>query len=104
MPKYLEKISSLEVANFLLISEILSLESTNKSRRSHSKASANVALNASNVALGILSIKPIVSASNTLGLAAILPTVVSKVENNLSSTNTSFPDNLRKRLDLPALV
>ena len=63
-----------------------------------------MALNASSVAFGKLSINPIVSASNTLGLAARRPTVVSRVENNLSSTSTSLPDILRKKLDFPALV
>ncbi len=36
-------------------------------------------------------------------IEALNVTVVD-VENNLSSTNTSFPDSFRKRLDLPAFV
>ena len=100
----LSKTSRRVVSNFLSSSSMGSDESVIMSKRSHSNDSDNVDLNASRSCEGISSIKPIVSAIKTLGLARIRPNVVSSVENNLSSTNTSFPDNAKNKLDFPALV
>ena len=72
--------------------------------KSHCSDSSRVAWNASNKSEGRLSMKPIVSAKSIRGLISILPTVVSRVENNLSSTSTSLPDSARNKEDLPALV
>ena len=63
-----------------------------------------VALNAASVAFGMLSINPMVSAKRILGLFSILPTVVSSVENNWSSTSTVLPDKCWNSDDFPALV
>ena len=100
----LSRTSRRVVDNFLLNSSGSSLLSTTSSSKSHCNDSSKVAWNASNKSEGSSSMKPIVSANSILGLISILPTVVSKVENNLSSTKTCFPDKARNRDDLPAFV
>ena len=103
-PSLLSNTSLREVESFLWNSVISSLQSTRSNNKSHCNDSSKVAWNASNKSDGRLSMNQIVSANRIRGLNSILPTVVSNVENNLSSTNTSLPDNARNKEDFPALV
>jgi len=95
----------LEVSIFLLISSLVSEESTVNNTRSAVNISSMVFLNASITKVGRSSRNPIVSVIRTVRpMFFIFLVVVDRVENILSSTKTVSPVRAFKSADLPAFV